>query len=297
METLLKPASGNLVSKIMGIEYFLIFLGLFVYSDLYFFYTCEKSILDIGFEGIKENLTFGFIFRYLIYLTFLFAVFSEVILIFIELYIFKIDISNEMSYLKEKSIKNNLSPAYNHYQYKLSEISKNKLIKKIIFMDLFLIAIDFISSVFFNKVSILGYLYQPFANNKFTEIIFMLILIFPLIMLYIFIKGYVTNEWNADVEIDNHEEINQKFWLDELSLGLIDKKIMFEHLRNLIEQGIIHSIKLPLNNERINESLKFCKHFDLVNLHGQTLKLTAKGKFFSYYILDKALFKTVTVNE
>lgn len=293
MEISQKLVSNNLVSKIMGIEYFLIFLGLFVYSDLYFFYACEKSILDIGFDGIKETLTFGFIFKYLIYLTFLFAVFSEVILIFIELYILKIDISNEMSYLKEKSIKNNLSSAYNHYQYKLSEISKHKLIKKIIFVDLFLMVVDLISSKISDKISILEYLYQPFANNIITEIIFMFILIFPLIMLYIFIKGYVTNEWNADIDIDNYEEINQKFWLDELSLGLINKKAMFEHLRNII----LHSNKLPLNDEKINESLKFCKHFDLVNPYGQTIKLTAKGGFFSYYILDKDPFQTVTVNE
>jgi hypothetical protein len=278
------------------VEYFLIFLGLFTYSELYCFYAYEQSILDISFEAIKENLTLSSIFKYLIYLTFLFAVFSEVLLYFVEVFILKLDFSNEMEYLKEKSIKNNLSSAYNYYQYKLTEISKYKLLKKIILTDILLISIDLITSYFLDKTSILEYLYTPFSANIYLKLVFILIIGFPLIMLYFFIKGYVTNEWNANIDIKGYEEINQKFWLDELSLGLIDKKAMFEHLEFLILQNTIYSNRLPSNDRKINESIKFCKHFGLQKAHSQTLDLTSKGKFFSKYILEKDPFKPISID-
>lgn len=297
MESFIKSFNNNLVEKITGIEYFLIILGLFIYSDLFSFYIFNKSILNVTLIDLKSNTSISIVFQFLIYLTLLFAIISEVVLYLFEVYILKSKISFEMEDLKNDAIKKNISSAYSHYQYKLSQISKYKTIKKIILINLILVILDIITSQMFEKIMIISYLIEPFFKNDFIGFLSIILIVTPLIAMLFLSFHLPVNEIDASADIKDYEEINQKTWIDEITLGLIDKETMFNYLKVLKELEKYRLTEIPRDSEKNESAYRYCLHFDLVKrAPDNKFKFTEKGDFFCHYIMDIEPLKTITAN-
>ncbi|WP_428027074.1 hypothetical protein [Arcobacter sp.] len=288
-----KSLGNNIVKKIVGVEYFFIILGLLMYTDIFLYLTLDINIMSVAFSDIKEKILPYYIFQYLIYLTFLYAIVSKGLVVLLELAILKVNkhiYTNEMKELKNISIINNLSSAYNHYINKLAEVDQYRTLKKIILTDILLFGFSLILVYFYNKENVVGHLVY-FYDHNILKMAIDFILIISLIALFVFLVSYPSEEYKISTDIDDYDSLNKKFWLEEISLGLIDREEMFKHLKQLIEYNSLSFIK----KEEVNESLKYCEQFELAYFRQdkQTIVLREKGRFFKKYILNNTSSKEV----
>jgi hypothetical protein len=300
--------SNNLVNKVTGIEYFLILLGILFYSDLFIFLTSGENIATLKLSSLADTtkqLTLLNIFQYLVYLTLLYAILSIAFLFIYEtgnsLLSKKSNkfISNNLSELKNVSIAQNHNVGYEYYLKQLAEVSTIKLQKRIIFVNIVLVLTDFVVSFMYpDKIHLLNVLSFhdgtfDSALVKFVDIILMGLLV----ALFVFVKHIPTHENNVIVDEELLTHINKKEWLNEISLGLVNKDDLLTNLQVILIDRIIFSNNISFekiqSDKKLKEALEYCEHFQLVYYHQSDKKiiLTPKGEYFEKYVLDIDPFK------
>jgi hypothetical protein len=208
-------------------------------------------------------------------------------------------ISNNLSELKNVSIAQNHNVGYEYYLKQLAEVSTIKLQKRIIFVNIVLVLTDFVVSFMYpDKIHLLNVLSFhdgtfDSALVKFVDIILMGLLV----ALFVFVKHIPTHENNVIVDEELLTHINKKEWLNEISLGLVNKDDLLTNLQVILIDRIIFSNNISFekiqSDKKLKEALEYCEHFQLVYYHQSDKKiiLTPKGEYFEKYVLDIDPFK------
>lgn len=292
MENLAKIVNQSITKKIIGTEYILIILGLFTFTDIFLYIKFEINIINITYVELRDKSKIFDIFQYILWLTFLYALMSKFLLSLYEYFDSTSYTINEMDVLRNDSVLNNNSAGYTHYLNKVIEINYYKLLKKVILIDILLLLIDSSLTIFSDKNNTILELFY-ISDNKYYAAFIDLIFIFILATLFFFMRFFPTKEHNMKIDIDKFKEINKQFWLNEISLNLIDKTTMLAYLQLIIKSNKLFSHKQALKDTNYQEAFKYCQHYELLiyNAFEDKIKLTSKGTFFSHYVLDQDPFQ------
>ncbi len=292
MDLSIQKYTNNLSTKLLGVEYLFMSLGLLVYTDLFIYFNTNLSIIDVLISKESLNVSFFQLFQFTVYLTLLYSIISNIIFYIINLFILRYFdknsgfVINNIEKLKDDAIISNNSSAYEYYKRCIHKMESHLKLKKLITATFILIFIDISVSFFTSKTFILLKLIGEYQDNIFVQTF----LIFGIVSIVFYFLFTPSQLLEIPIDIDDYEARHKSFWLDEINSGLLDKNELLENLEKICKN--IHLIsQLDISSLLKEDEYKYCINHELIirkfkkdEFEKEYIELTLKGNFFKRYL-------------